>query len=111
MSNPISISSPFTKKMSSGFYSAGRNELSPIASYAYTETVPAPLRRLNTVIQNQGTTEVVLGLDEEGSVLTGGVGIKLYAGQTISLDNYNGPIWIYDSTELNNTVSITESFA
>jgi hypothetical protein len=109
--NYIQISSPFTKRMYSAFYNDGRDAGNPAASSAFSDVVPAPLRRLNTVIQNQGITEIVLGLEETNSVGDGDAGIKLYAGQTISLDNYNGPIWVYDSTDTNNSVSITESFA
>jgi hypothetical protein len=111
MSNYISISSPFSKRMYSAFYGNGRDSGNPAAAFAFSEVVPAPLRRINTVIQNQGTTEVVIGLEETNTVAAGDAGIKLYAGQTLSLDNYNGRIWIFDSTATNSAISITESFA
>ena len=110
MSN-IHISGPFTKAIYTSLYSTGtdRQSNNPLFTVPLTSTVPAPFRRINTIIQNQGTTEVNVGLDPQGTLLTGGPALKLYAGQSISLDNYNGPILITSAGAF--VATISESFA
>jgi hypothetical protein len=109
MSTHIKISGPFIKQMHTGGY-PNRPADSPLYAIAptYNTFVPAPHRRINTIIQNQGLNEVTLGFDEDGGVLLGDAGIKLFAGQTMMLDNYNGPIHAIGDMI---NVTITESFA
>jgi hypothetical protein len=114
MSNPISISSPFTKAIYSSLYDDGRSANNPVYDVepTFQVTVPIPFRRINTIIQNQGTEAVLIGLDDGVILLAGGAGIKLYGGQTISLDNYNGAITIVNGGDEGTTgIVISESFA
>lgn len=101
---------PFVKEMHTSFYPTRDNDSAhPLFGVSFNVPVPVPNRRVNTLIQNQGTTEVTLGFDFTGSVLTGGCGVKLYAGQSITFDDFNGPIFITGTSPT--LVSITESFA
>lgn len=109
MSHAIKFSGPFVKQMYSGFYTGGRTDANPLSGIAYSATVPTPHRRIYTVIQNQGTTDVVLNFETDGSALLQNAGLKLFAGQSISLDNYNGPIHILLGD--GDDITITESFA
>ena len=111
MSQHISISGPFIKAIYTSLYSTGtdRQSNNPLYTVPFTSPVPSPFRRLNTIIQNTGATEVNLGLDPEGTLLFGSPSLKLYAGQSISLDNYNGPILITSAGAF--TTTISESFA
>ena len=110
MSN-IHISGPFTKAIYTSLYSTGsdRQTNNPLYGTDFSSTVPVPFRRINTIIQNQGITEVNVGLDPEETLLSGGPALKLYAGQSISLDNYNGPILITSAGAF--VATISESFA
>jgi hypothetical protein len=114
MSSNIQISGPFIKAIYSSFYDDGRSANNPVyaAEPTFQVPVPVPFRRINTIIQNQGTEAVLIGLGDGVLFLTGGAGIKLFAGQTISLDNYNGPITIVNGgAEGTTLIVISESFA
>jgi hypothetical protein len=110
MSN-IQISGPFVKSIYTSLYDTGtdRQTNNPLYLTPFEVPVPVPFRRINTIIQNQGTTEVNVGLDLENTLLTGNPALKLYAGQSMSLDNYNGPILITSGGAF--VVTISESFA
>ena len=84
MSN-ITYSGPFIKAFHANTAGAGtRAAGNPALPAVYSDLVPSPLRRIYLLIQNKGTTELDLTLAATGAT------IKLYAGQSISLDNYNG---------------------
>jgi len=109
MSSNIQISGPFIKALYGSLYPT-RNNNNPV--YAITpnlaDTVPAPFRRMNTIIQNQGAYEVQISFEPD-AVFGGGQTLKLYVGQTITLDNYNGPIYIISASP--SDVAVLESFA
>lgn len=109
MSNRITYQGPFIKKMYSGFYDSGRTADNPLFGIAYNTVVPSPHRRIYTVIQNQGATDVVLNFETDSGALLQNAGLKLFAGQSISLDNYNGPIHILLGDD--EDITVTESFA
>ena len=113
MSN-IHISGPFTKAIYTSLYDDGRLSNNPLFATEtdFEVTVPVPFRRINAIIQNQGTETVILGFDEGANLLTLELGIKLDAGQTLALDNYNGPIHaINGGAEGTSLLVISESFA
>lgn len=92
MSKHIQFSGPFVKQ----FYCKStatdeRTADNPAAATDYSETVPSPLRRIYLFIQNQGTSEVTISLTPDG-VLGAETSLLLYPGQSVSFDNYNGPI-------------------
>lgn len=102
MSSNISISSPFIKAFHANTVGTStRAAGNPLFGVAYNTVVPAPHRRIYLLLQNKGTTEVDLTLATTGSTL------KLFAGQSISLDNYNGPISVSSYTN----VAVIEAFA
>lgn len=102
MSN-ITYSGPFIKTFHANTAGAGtRVAGNPALPSLYSDLVPTPLRRIYLLIQNTGTTEVNLDLHPT----TGGAVIKLYGGQSISLDNYNGGFTL--SSYAN--ISIVEAF-
>ena len=111
MSSNIQISGPFIKAIYTSLYDTGtdRQSNNPLYGVDFGVPVPVPFRRMNTIIQNQGTTEVNVGLDLEQTLLYGNPALKLYAGQSISLDNYNGPILVTSAGAF--VVTISESFA
>ena len=111
MSQNIQIGNPFVKQFYHCFASDGRAVTNPLSGVDLDVPVPSPYRRINLIIQNQGDTDVIVSLSLTGSPALGDAGIKLYSKQSITLDNYNGAITVYDSTGTNNTVSISESFA
>lgn len=79
MSN-ISFSSPFIRKFNHTEVSAGTSEIVAL-SFAVT-----PERRCSVIIQNQHATAVLTVI----FAATGTDGLKVKAGESISLDNYNG---------------------
>lgn len=102
MSSNIQIGSPFLKVFHANSVGTGtRLTGNPAFGVAYTQPVPAPLRRIALVIQNKGATDVDLTLASTGSTL------KLFAGQSISLDNYNGSFNVSSFTN----IAVLESFA
>lgn len=87
MSHPIHYQGPFVKQFYGNTVGAGtRTTGNPALPATYDQLVPSPLRRIYLLIQNKGTTDLDLDLHPA----TAGATIKLYAGQSISLDNYNG---------------------
>jgi hypothetical protein len=111
MSHAMKFSGPFVKSIYTSLYDSGtdRQSNNPLYNTPFEVPVPSPFRRINTIIQNQGTTEVNVGLDLENTILYGQPSLKLYAGQSMSLDNYNGPIMITSAGAF--VVTISESFA
>lgn len=85
MSKHIQFSGPFVKQFyANAAGSETREAGNPALPSVYSNTIPSPLRRVYLFIQNKGTTEIDLTLATPGAT------VKLYAGQSISLDNYNG---------------------
>lgn len=85
MSTHIQFGGPFIKRFYANTAGAGtRTAGNPALPSTYNQTIPSPLRRVYLFIQNKGTTELDLTLAETGAT------VKLYAGQSINLDNYNG---------------------
>jgi hypothetical protein len=81
MSN-ISISSPFIRAFTHATFTVGTSA-STVLDHA-----PTPSRRISVIVQNQHATAVVTVRFSE----SGTEGFQIAAGQTISLDNYNGHI-------------------
>ena len=79
MSN-ISISSPFIRAFTHATVTVGTS-----ASTALVAAV-TPERRISVIIQNQHATATVTVFFAD----TGTDGLKVKAGESISLDNYNG---------------------
>ena len=79
MSN-ISISSPFIRAFTHATVTVGTS-----ASTALAAAV-TPERRISVIIQNQHATATVTVVFFD----TGTDGLKVKAGESISLDNYNG---------------------
>lgn len=102
MSKNIHFSGPIVKQFyANAIGTSNRTTDNPAYPAAYSVPVPSPKRRVNLLIQNKGTTELDLTLATTGSTL------KLYAGQSISFDNYNGAFSL--SSYAN--VAIFETFA
>lgn len=98
------FSGPFIKTFYANTVGAGtRVAGNPALPSTYDQVVPTPLRRIYLFIQNNGTTDINLDLHPASA----GALIKLYAGQSISLDNYNGGFTL--SSYAN--VAIVEAFA
>lgn len=76
----ISFSSPFLRGFTHTEVSVGTS-----ASTALV-VAPTPERRCSVIIQNQHATAVVTVVFAD----TGTTGLKVKAGESISLDNYNG---------------------
>ena len=76
----ISFSSPFLRGFTHSEVSVGTS-----ASTALAVAV-TPERRCSVIIQNQHATAVVTVI----FAATGTAGLKVKAGESISLDNYNG---------------------
>ena len=76
----ISISSPFLRGFTHATETVGTS-----ASTALAVAV-TPERRCSVIIQNQHATAVVTVIFAD----TGSAGLKVKAGESISLDNYNG---------------------
>jgi hypothetical protein len=72
----------------------------PCTGIAYSEPVPSKYKRIALLLQNQGTTEVDITFQD-------GKPLKLYAGQSINFDNYNGGFTPSDLANL----AIFETFA
>lgn len=107
MSKHIQFSGPFIKQ----FYCKDtvtnqRTANNPAVATDYADTVPSPLRRVYLFIQNQSSDEVTISLTPDG-VLGTHSSMILYPFQSVSFDNYNGPIL---ASTLNN-VHIMEAFA
>lgn len=101
MSKNIHFSGPIVKQFFANVAgTSDRTSDNPAYPTAYSAPVPSPKRRVYLLIQNKGATEVDLTLATTGSTL------KLYAGQSISFDNYNGAFSV--SSYAN--VSIFEAF-
>ena len=81
MSN-ISISSPFIRAFTHATVTVGTSA-STILDHA-----PTPSRRISVIIQNQhATATITVRFSESGSE-----GFLVKAGESISLDNYNGHV-------------------
>ena len=76
----ISFSSPFLRGFTHATVTVGTS-----ASTALAVAV-TPERRCSVIIQNQHASAVVTVIFAD----TGSVGLKVKAGESISLDNYNG---------------------
>lgn len=86
----IDYTGPFIKKAYHVQLVAGvptREASNPAFGTAFSDTVPAPLRRVLLVVQNQGTADIDLTLGP-GS----GLKLKVYVGQSISWENFNGGV-------------------
>jgi hypothetical protein len=79
MSN-ISISSPFIRKFTHATVTVGTSASTTLAAAAPSE------RRISVIIQNQHATALVTVFFNA----SGSDGLKVKAGESISLDNYNG---------------------
>ena len=102
MSKHIQVSGPFIKQFYANTVGAGtRAAGNPALPSTYDQLVPSPVRRVYLFIQNKGTTEIDLTLAATGATL------KLYAFQSISLDNYNGGFSLSSYTN----AAIIEAFA
>ena len=89
MSN-VSYSNHFyTKIFTSGLGAmALRREDNPCYPLSVEDPVPSKYKRLQLLLQNQGTEDAI-------NISFGdlnGISIKLYAGQSINFENYNGPV-------------------
>ena len=113
MSKHIQFSGPFITQFYCKVLATNeRSADNPAAAADYADSVPSPLRRVYLFIQNNGTTNVTLsltpeGVDPEGATLPTESSMILYPGQSVSFDNYNGPIL---ASTLNN-VHVMEAFA
>ena len=104
MSKHITFSGAFVKQFYANTAGAGtRVAGNPALPDGYSAIVKSPLRRVYLFIQNKGTTDIDLDLHPD----VAGATIKLYAGQSISLDNYNGGFTLSSYTN----VAILEAFA
>jgi len=81
-SSNISISSPFLRKFTHATFTVGTSA-STVLDAAVT-----PTRRISVIIQNQHASAVITVRFSD----SGTDGFKVKAGETISLDNYNGHI-------------------
>lgn len=85
MSKHITFNGAFVKQFYANTAGAGtRTAGNPALPDGYSSIVKSPLRRVYLFIQNKGTTDINLTLAETGAT------VRLYAGQSISLDNFNG---------------------
>lgn len=102
MSKHITFSNAFIKQFYANTAGAGtRVAGNPALPDGYSAIVKSPLRRVYLFIQNKGTTDIDLTLAGTGAT------VKLYAGQSISLDNYNGGFTLSSYTN----AAILEAFA
>lgn len=76
----ISISSPFLRKFTHATFTVNES-FSTVLDAAVT-----PIRRISVIIQNQHASAVLTVV----FAASGTDGFKVKAGETISLDNYNG---------------------
>lgn len=79
-SSNINFSSPFVRKFTHSDTTISTTVVTVLA------VAVTPERRIVVIIQNQHPTAVVTVILNA----TGSSGIKLKAGETVSLDNYNG---------------------
>lgn len=78
----ISFSSPFIRSFTHATFTVGTSA-STVLDHAVT-----PIRRVSVIIQNQhATATITVRFSESGSE-----GLLVKAGESISLDNYNGHI-------------------
>lgn len=102
MSKHITFQGPFVKKFHANNAGLGtRATGNPALPEVYANPVPSPLRRVYLLIQNKGATQVTLTMSGAGN------GLILYAGQSISFDNYNGGFDISSYTD----IVVIEAFA
>lgn len=99
MSYPIKYGGPLVKNIYVSTTTAGRTSDNPAYPNAYNTHCPDQLRRVFCLIQNNGASEVNITFNNGGTTL------KLYAGQSMSVDNYTGPI------SSSAVVTIAEAFA
>lgn len=98
----------YSNHFSTRFFTCGlgatavRGQDNPCYGIGLDEFVPSKYKRLDIFIQNQGTGEVLLGFGDDN-----GLTMKLFAGQSINFDNYNGPVEISDTS----SVFVMETFA
>jgi hypothetical protein len=76
----ISFSSPFIRSFTHTDATVGTSASTALAA------ATTPDRRVSVIIQNQHASAVVTVIFED----TGSTGLKVKAGESISLDNYNG---------------------
>jgi hypothetical protein len=81
MSN-ISFSSPFIRGFTHATVTVGTSATTVL------DHAPTPTRRVSVIVQNQHATAVITVRFSE----SGTEGFQVKAGETISLDNYNGHI-------------------
>ena len=84
----ISYSSPFLRSFVHADVLVGT---SPSVSLVVAEI---PTRRVSVIIQNQHATALVTVI----LAATGATGLKVKAGESISLDNYNGVVRCFSDT-------------
>jgi hypothetical protein len=87
-SSNISFSSPFLRKFNHTDVTIGTS-----ASVALVVAL-TPERRVSVIIQNQHATAILTVILNA----TGSTGLKVKAGETISLDNYNGIVRCFSDT-------------
>jgi hypothetical protein len=76
----ISFSSPFLRGFTHTDVTVGTSTSVSLV------VAPSPERRVSVIIQNQHATAVLTVIFAD----TGATGLKVKAGESISLDNYNG---------------------
>lgn len=110
MSKHIQFSGPFIKQFYCKDTSTDQRTPDNPAAIAgvsdYAETIPNPLRRIYLFIQNNSASDVSLGFTTEGIIGTQSY-ITLAPKQSISFDNYNGPVLLSSLLE----VHVFEAFA
>jgi len=79
-----------------------RGQDNPCYGVPLEQAVPSKYKRLDLFIQNQGTEEININFGDDNNL-----SLKLYIGQSINFDNYNGAIITSDPA---NTF-IMETFA
>jgi hypothetical protein len=92
----------YTNIFTSGLGSSARGTDNPCYDISLDAPVPSKYKRLQLVIKNQGSTEVTITFGDVNDN-----GFKLYAGQSVNFENYNGPFLVSDFTD----VLVLESFA
>ena len=100
MSYKFNYQGPFIKKLYSSTYGGGRGSDNPATGVAFSETIPVGLKRISLTIQNATTAEVDITFGDANAVA-----LKLYAGQTVSFDNFHSGF-----TSSSNAVKIFEAY-
>ena len=88
MSSNIAFAGPFLK----GF--THQNYTATVTPTTVISTADAGTRRAGVIIQNQSATVAVGVIFAD----TGSTGVIIYPQQTLTIDNYNGPIRLVSST-------------